>query len=75
LEDWSDDNLLLWLLHQQLLKNQNSQSRENYRKAWTQANYNPASAAVTAMLPDIGNTRWLTWLSGWYDNSTEFIGC
>ena len=62
LEDWLTTTLLpvvYW--HQQLHKTQNSQSRENYRKAWTQANYTLQAQPLTALLPDSEIQRWLTW--------------
>ena len=62
LEDWLTTTLLpvvYW--HQQLHKTQNSQSRENYRKAWTQANYTLQAQPITALLPDSEIQRWLTW--------------
>jgi len=47
--------------HQQLHKTQNSRCRENYRKAWTQANHALQAHPFSATLPDSEIQRWLTW--------------
>ena len=62
LEDWLTTTLLpvvYW--HQHLHKTQNSQSRENYRKAWTQASHTLEAHPFSATLPDSEIQRWLTW--------------
>ena len=62
LEDWLITTLLpvvYW--HQQLHKTQNSQARENYRKAWTQASHTLEAHPFSATLPDSEIQRWLTW--------------
>ena len=61
-EDWLTTTLLpvvYW--HQQLHKTQNSQARENYRKAWTQASHTLETHPFSATLPDSDIQRWLTW--------------
>jgi len=50
--------------HQQLHKTQNGPSMENYRKAWTQANYTLQAQPFTAMLSDSEIQPWLTWAEG-----------
>jgi len=62
LEDWLTTTLLpvvYW--HQHLHLTQNSQSRENYRKAWTQASHTLEAHPFSATLPDSEIQRWLTW--------------
>lgn len=62
LEDWLTTTLLpvvYW--HQHLHLTQNSQSRENYRKAWTQASHTLETHPFSATLPDSEIQRWLTW--------------
>jgi hypothetical protein len=62
LEDWLTTTLLpvvYW--HQHLHLTQNSRARENYRKAWTEANHTLQAHAFTAALPDSEIQRWLTW--------------
>ena len=62
LEDWLTTSLLpvvYW--HRHLHLTQNSQARENYRKAWTQASHTLEVHPFTATLPDSDIQRWLTW--------------
>jgi hypothetical protein len=62
LEDWLTTTLLpvvYW--HRHLHLTQNSQARENYRKAWTQASHTLEAHPFTATLPDSDIQRWLTW--------------
>ena len=62
LEDWLTTTLLpvvYW--HHQLQKTQDSQTRENYRKAWTQASHILEAHPFSATLPDSEIQRWLTW--------------
>jgi hypothetical protein len=62
LEDWLTTTLLpvvYW--HQHLHLTQNSQARERYRKAWTQASHALQAHPFTAALPDSEIQRWLTW--------------
>jgi Family of unknown function (DUF6399) len=62
LEDWLTTTLLpVVYLHQHLHLTQNSQSRENYRKAWTQASHTLEAHPFSATLPDSEIQRWLTW--------------
>jgi hypothetical protein len=61
-EDWLTTTLLpvvYW--HQQLHKTQNSQARENYRKAWAQASHTLETHPFSATLPDSDIQRWLPW--------------
>jgi len=54
LEDWLTTTLLpvvYW--HRQLHLTQNSQARENYRKAWTQASHVLEAHPFSAMLPTV----------------------
>ena len=62
LEDWLTTTLLpvvYW--HRHLHLTQNSQARESYRKAWTQASHALEVHPFTATLPDSEIQRWLTW--------------
>ena len=62
LEDWLTTTLLpvvYW--HQRLHLTQNRQSRESYRKAWTQASQTLEAHPFSATLPDSEIQRWLTW--------------
>jgi hypothetical protein len=62
LEDWLTTTLLpvvYW--HRQLRLTQNSQAREHYRKAWTQASHTLEAHPFSATLPDSDIQRWLTW--------------
>ena len=62
LEDWLTTTLLpvvYW--HQRLHLTQNRQSRESYRKAWTQASHTLEAHPFSATLPDSEIQRWLTW--------------
>ena len=62
LEDWLTTTLLpvvYW--HQRLHLTQNSQARENYRKAWMQASHTLEAHPFSATLPDSEIQRWLTW--------------
>jgi hypothetical protein len=62
LEDWLTTTLLpvvYW--HRQLHLTQNSQAREHYRKAWTQASHTLEAHPFSATLPDSDIQRWLTW--------------